>query len=169
VGDFATVTDPPPVTPESREMLADFGELMYEIQLFEFTLAGIVQVQEGEVLRGSDQYGPFLEKLFSEPSGKLRKRARIKDKDFADLLERTVTLRNRLVHGWLIYAGMDLAAGVKAVADERKDLRVARGWIHDVRIRLDALYRAELDKLPEEGDPTPEKITQLWREGAAER
>lgn len=158
------MTDLPPGTPESREMLADFGELMYEIQLFEFTLVGLVQVQEGEALRGSDQYGRFVEKLFSEPAGRLRRRARIKDKEFGERLERTVDLRNRLVHGWIIYAGLDLAAGVKTVAAERQALRDARRNIHYARNRLHAIYAAELEKLPQEEIITPERVVELWRE-----
>jgi hypothetical protein len=39
------VSAPDPITPENRELFADFGEVMYEIQLFEMTLQGLVDAQ----------------------------------------------------------------------------------------------------------------------------
>src|SRR5687768_10189060 len=53
---------------------------MLEIQLFEFTLLGLVQAQ-GEDLRGSADYRPSLEQLFTLTAGQLRRRANIDDEE----------------------------------------------------------------------------------------
>lgn len=155
---------PPPSTPGSRELFADFGELMYEIQTFEMSLMGLVQTQ-GDELRGTENYGPFIEELFRLTAGRLRHRAKIEDDQVAELVTIAVNLRNMMVHGWLITAGMDGAAGVKTTEELREQLRLVHQTIHDATESLGAVWRAELDKL-EEDDLTPDKVLELWQKAA---
>jgi hypothetical protein len=152
----------PPSTSEIHELLADFGAVMLEIQLFEVTLVGVVQVQ-GDELRGTPDYGAFVEKLFRLTAGQLRQRASIEDHELATLLAHAVTLRNRLVHGWLVYAGMDSVAGTESIADQRRRLQDARRVLKQVRARLDEVWQHGLAAT---GGPvmTPERVAALWRQ-----
>jgi hypothetical protein len=98
------------VTPEARELLADYGETMLQVQLFEFTLLGWLNALEHEPApTGSDKDARRLETLFSLTAGQLMKRANITDATLSGLLRSAVNLRNTIVHNWLVFA--ELAEG----------------------------------------------------------
>jgi hypothetical protein len=154
-------------TSERRQLFAEFGELMYEIQTFEFVLTGLVQTQEGEDLRGTPDFGPFIAELFRLTAGQLRRRAKIEDDELGELVEIAVNLRNLMVHGWLMHAGMDGAAGVRTTEELCEQVRLVRHTIHGATERLMTVWTEELDKIEEVDYLTPDKVAELWREGRA--
>ena len=128
---------------------------------------GLVQTQ-GDELRGTENYGPFIEQLFRLTAGQLRRRAEIEDGPLAELVEIAVNLRNMMVHGWLITTCMDGAAGVRTTEELRELVRLVRQTIHDATEGLGAVWKAELDKL-EDDDLTPDKVVKLWQKAARRR
>ena len=155
--------EPPLSTSERQELFAEFGELMYEIQLFEFVLTGLVQTQEGEDLRGTPDFGSFIEQLFRLTAGQLRGRAKIEDDGLGELVEIAVNLRNMMVHGWLIDATIDGGAGVRTTEEMREQLRMVGRTIHGATERIVAVWTVELDKLGVDY-LTPDRVAELWRE-----
>jgi hypothetical protein len=146
-----------------RDLLADFGEVMLELQLFELGLFALVDAQHfspGQI--GTEERTRRVERLWSLPAGQLRQEAHIEDEQTAALLADTVRLRNRLVHGWLFFTGMDLAAGTSTMQQERADLSVALRSVRAVRQALDRELERALASHDEE--VPPERALELWRD-----
>jgi hypothetical protein len=141
------------VTPENRELLADYGETMLQVQLFEFELLSLVNAQTEERESKLSEHLWRMESLFASTAGQLRRRARIEDPELGGLLENTVVLRNRLVHHWLIFAGLSVRFGRTDLEKERENLRVAARSIQVVRERLQELF----DDLLKTGGVDPER------------
>lgn len=96
--------------------MADFGEVMLEIQLFETALLGLALARGWTPERhGSDEWGEHIEKLFALTAGRLVRVAQIEDEVFAEQVKKTVEVRNGTVHHWLIFTGMDLASGKSTI------------------------------------------------------
>jgi hypothetical protein len=146
-------------TPADRELLAEYGVTMLHVQLFEFSLLGLVQAGAPEPEGDSFEAAlKRLEDLFALTAGQLRRRAGVEDPELAGELEAAVNTRNSLAHRYLLDTRMNLAAGATTHEQERATLGDAARRFDAVRQRLDELTDAAYR---ERGiDPTPPAFTE---------
>jgi hypothetical protein len=144
--------------------MADFGEVLRELQLFEVALLGIAMSRGFTPDRlGTEDWRRHVEDLYGRTAGRLVEPAQFKDPDLADQVKRVVRLRNGLVHGWLIVAVLDIRTGRRTIEEKRRALRVAREWIAEVREAVDVEYAKAIDELDQE-PLSAERLAELWRE-----
>ncbi len=147
-----------------RELMADYAEVMREVQVFETVLLGLALTRGYSPDQlGTEGWHKRVEDLYSRTAGGLVKAARIDDEDLAEQVNSLVSLRNRLVHGWLIVALVDVATGRRTIEDKRGELRVLRDWFSDVRQAVETEYAKALNEAGDE-PMSVERLADLWRE-----
>jgi hypothetical protein len=146
-----------------RELMADFGEVMREVQLLEWVLFGMATLPgyTPEQL-GTEERHERLEQLYAMTAGQLVQAAQIEDRNLAAQVKSAVNLRNNIVHGWLIYTGLDIVSGKTTIDEQRARLRVAGKSLAVIRQRLQAEHDKAVDELGGQSI-SGEQLAELWR------
>lgn len=103
------------------DFYAHFGQVMYQVQLFELSVRGLFSVVDKDVSPALDDGA--VEDLFRRPLGKLAKRIGAAESLASDI-DKAVDARNQLAHHYILEAIFRVNTSSSSIEQEINDLKV---------------------------------------------